>query len=484
MVISPSKSTTATCLKEACVAGPSLKQMLGLVVLTNLVSSALGLAPAPRSALQPRGGTAPPTEATLQNTLGHRTHSWTVCSTNSSTDTEEEVLTDGAREVVGTVNRQFTYTNPLWPNGLDWMRLPPGTHLLLYGRSSIAGISSALRAGSEAYGVLQKTVTVSAARDCADPTEDPRKHPQVTTCLYDCEAYMTVGPREFNTSTNADPHSVTVDYLEGGSSITTVSNHAQTQRLESRLDDWLAMIAPLNGTINFTHAVFMDPRPQWWFDQRCAGLYGEPRRRDQEQKLNEWNLTVEDCQPSADADCPRRHPLFRTVSRWVDRAPAVVLLPPRLFSRDIPFARQDDMTRGTSPIGPGSGFPHQSEFDPSADPPPASSYTPASMDQGENYLPNGTEPENYYVPEEYKLRCVLDEQLGDCPRGRNQTVWLAQTKLVYEYAGASQDLSTPCYCEHVCNARCVTSVLSSEPKCYVGPGVASTWLALRAAGLA
>ena len=455
------------------------------MVAIAIVSSALGLTPVLRTALQPHSSLEPPAYSTLQNIIGHRSHSWTVCSTNG-TVTEEELHTDDdTREAVGTVDRQYTYTNPLWPNGLDWMRLPPNTHLLLYGRSSIAGISSALRAGSEAYGVLKETVTVSAARDCADPTEDPRKHPQVTTCLYDCEAYMTVGPKEFNVSTTADPHAITVDYLVGNSSITTVSNHAQTQRLESRLDDWLSMVAPLNGTINFTHAIFMDPRPQWWFDQRCAGLYGEPRT-----KLNEWNMTVEDCQPSSDADCPRRPPLFRTVSRWVDRAPAVVLLPPRLFSRDIPFARGEDMTRGSAPIGPVSGFPHQSEFDPSSEPPPASSYTPAPMDAGGEYLPNGTTPEEYEVPEEYHLRCVLDEQLatGDCPEGRNQTVWLAQTKLVYEYAGAARDLSPPCYCEHVCNARCVYRASSeagvTEPQCYAGPGVAAAWLVLRAAGLA
>ena len=176
------------------------------------------------------------TEALFQNVFGHRAHSWTVCSANS-TDPEQETGRDGAPQEASSVNRQLAYSNPLWPNGLDWMRLPPGTHLLLYGRSSIAGISSALRAGSEAYGVLERSVTVSAARDCADPTEDPRKHPQVTSCLYDCEAYMTIGPRELNVSTSADPHSVTVDYLKGGSTITTMSNHAQTQRLESRLDD-------------------------------------------------------------------------------------------------------------------------------------------------------------------------------------------------------------------------------------------------------
>ena len=118
------------------------------------------------------------------------------------------------------------------------------------------------------------------------------------------------------------------------------------------------------------------------------------------------------------------------------RPPAVVLLPPRLFSRDIPFERGDDITRGTAPIGPLSGFPHQSEFDPTADPPPASAYTPAPMDAGGEYLPNGTQPATYRVPAEFALRCVLDAQLAArtadgapaCPDGRNTTVrWRRRT---------------------------------------------------------
>ena len=100
------------------------------------------------------------------------------------------------------------------------------------------------------------------------------------------------------------------------------------------------------------------------------------------------------------------------------------------------------------------------------------------------------------MPEEFALRCVLDSQLGGltaagmpaCPQGRNTTVWLAQTKLVYEHVGATHDPSPPCYCEHVCNARCVTDPRagnsSGGPQCYLGPGVAATWLVLRASGLA
>ena len=58
--------------------------------------AALGLAPAQRSALQPpRPQWETSTEALFQNVFGHRAHSWTVCSANS-TDPEQETGRDGA----------------------------------------------------------------------------------------------------------------------------------------------------------------------------------------------------------------------------------------------------------------------------------------------------------------------------------------------------------------------------------------------------
>ena len=102
---------------------------------------------------------------------------------------------------------------------------------------------------------------------------------------------------------------------------------------------------------------------------------------------------------------------------------------------------------------------------------------------------NADAVKGYEVPKEYSLKCVLDEQLArtdapHCPDGRNKTVWLAQAKLVYNFEGASEHPSTTCLCTHLCNARCVLDKPSGSPRCYAGPGVAATWLALRAAGLA
>ena len=102
---------------------------------------------------------------------------------------------------------------------------------------------------------------------------------------------------------------------------------------------------------------------------------------------------------------------------------------------------------------------------------------------------NADAVDDYVVPDEYSLKCVLDAQLARtgsafCPNGRNTTVWLAQAKLIYGFEGATEHPSSTCLCTHLCNARCVLDASSGSPQCYAGPGVAATWLALRAAGLA
>ena len=69
------------------------------------------------------------TDADVQSTFSERVGTWTLCSTDGTEDLHEAKGEGYA-----------TYTNPLWPNGLDWMKLPPGTHLLLYGRGSMGAM--------------------------------------------------------------------------------------------------------------------------------------------------------------------------------------------------------------------------------------------------------------------------------------------------------------------------------------------------------
>ena len=73
------------------------------------------------------------------------------------------------------------------------------------------------------------------------------------------------------------------------------------------------------------------------------------------------------------------------------------------------------------------------------------------------FLDDETEPggrtfaDGFTVPGSFRMRCVTDGQLASCPNGRNTTVWLSQSKLVYEYEGAAGDLPSLCLCEHLCN---------------------------------
>ena len=362
---------------------------------------------------------------------------------------------------------------------------------------------------------------------------------------------MSLGPEGAKVQGAVDPHSVIVDYLTGNSTITTFANHAQSQRLDASLDNWLRLLAPFNGAANFTHGVFQDPHSECWFNQHCDE---REKRVDREvntlvlaahgiesdaarttplgDRISGWILsanacpanvlagqrnaaegeclaaaqdaaqsagkemgnsirsvrntlapagcsysqvskvaifnskpedemiqgsnseylrvcwhTVEYCQSWSDADCPRRHPHFKKVERWVDNKPAVVLLPPRLASsREIPFESDiAELEQGLAASPKTHGVcPNYSV---KAEDPESESRT--------------STPENYTVPDKYQLKCVLEEQLAGragretCPNGRNRTVWLAQAKLIYEYGPAIRHTSSTCYCEHLCNARCV-----------------------------
>ena len=316
----------------------------------------------------------------LHKQLIDRAYAWTMCTSNSTSEAAFD----------------FTYASSMWSTGLDWMRLPPSTHLLLFGRSSMAQVASALRSGNAALGTLEGTKVLSSADFCVDPKEHPRNHVP-KNCSFQCSRWMNCGP--LGKPCNDDPHSITVDRLVGGSTITTVSNHPQSQRLGSQLDEWLKLVAPRGGRRNFTHGAFMDPHPDFYFDRDC--------RTQSRQKLDAPDRAAkyrpeQYCEPWARDACTKRHPHFDVVSRWVDSEVASVISPPRKASNSIPFLKEEP-------------------------------------------FPDDT----------YNLRCVTDEQLKDCEGGRNMTVWLSQAQEAYEYNDAAVEQPASCLCKHICNARCV-----------------------------
>ena len=398
--------------------------------------------------------------------FGKSVYSWTVCSF------------DAKKAAAAHSNER-----PVWPDSHEWQtykwtKLPKQTHLLLFGTSSMGQLGSALRAAAASHGILENTVTVSANRDCDDPTIDPhtRPWPQSTKCMKACKK-MRLGPsgatcKKCNSGDRScarcrhDPHAITVDHLSGGSTITTIANHGQSQRLHGRLDEYLSMVALRqlpNGTSRFTHGAFMSPHTDTWYDARCELIRALAREGGSEQGMEEDDPEPEQeyreahlnemqpkklhllCGPKADAQCPRRHPHFATMAKWVDHEVAAVISPARDEHENTPFVQ----------------------------------YTSAG------YASAGTGR----FRDAFPLRCVTDTQLQsrhECPNGRNTTVWLGQSEIVYKNSGGAGTLPSsrngggpPCYCEHLCNARCARG-----GRCYAGPGLAAAWLVLRAAGLA
>ena len=393
--------------------------------------------------------------------FGKSAYSWTVCSF------------DAQKAAAAHSNER-----PVWRDSHEWQtykwaKLPKQTHLLLFGTSSMGQLGSALRAAAASHGILENTVTVSANRDCDDPTIDPRTRPwpQSTKCMKACKK-MRLGPsgatcKNCNSGDRScarcrhDPHAITVDHLSGGSTITTIANHGQSQRLHARLDEYLSMVALRqlpNGTSRFTHGAFMSPHTDTWYDARCELIRAQAREGGSEQGMEEDDPEPEQeyreaqlnemqpkklhlvCGPEADAQCPRRHPHFATMAKWVDHEVAAVISPARDEHENTPFVQ----------------------------------YASAGTGRFRGDFP---------------LRCVTDTQLQsrhECPNGRNTTVWLGQSEIVYKNSGGAGTLPSsrngggpPCYCEHLCNARCARG-----GRCYAGPGLAAAWLVLRAAGLA
>ena len=77
------------------------------MALLPLLAGAVALAPFWSEQLEPPTRRLYGQEhATFSNSLG----TWTMCSVNASNNESDTYS---------------AYKNPLWPNGLDWMRLPP-----------------------------------------------------------------------------------------------------------------------------------------------------------------------------------------------------------------------------------------------------------------------------------------------------------------------------------------------------------------------
>eukprot|EP00964_Phaeocystis_antarctica_P037548 scaffold21453_cov77-Phaeocystis_antarctica.AAC.1 len=353
--------------------------------------------------------------------------------------------------------------------GHAWMVPPPNTHLLLFGTSHFYSISEALRAALAKGGYLQRTEVLSHASSCAAAPAEFELH-----CCGKPPAH-TLTADEFlaGSCDTADPdceqrcgvfqspcinqQGVVVDYLAGGSTITTIQNHAQMQRSDNaaRLDELLSKLP-----WNLTHAAFMRPHDDVYFAAQCkkSSTGVEPDRT----KVGD---AVEACGPYADGECPKQSPTYRVLAKHVRGGASRIatVLRPDVDALEA-MARRLTETRRAQ---------HQS---------------PAGRRQRLSSVGDGP----------LGLRCVFDKQIAStaCAGRRNTTAWITQALQLYSGVSNGHNISDCIGSQsHLCNAICSRTdtagvhgggggIRGGGVRCQEGPGLAAVWLVLRAAGLA
>ena len=210
-------------------------------------------------------------------------------------------------------------------DGLDWMNLPDGTHLLLWGTSHMSAVAQAMRVAARGLGILEKSEILSHSNVCAGPDDlEPADSTCEITGNEECDAEMRCGPSEEPCDLRS--HSILRDYLVGGSTITSVSNHVQSQRTPKTIDYWMKRSLP-HGVAKFTHGAFMSPHTESWIKAQC-------KKQQSHGKEIPDPTTVGDAAESAPCtgadgpDCPtRRDSRFGAVASWVTQTTAVVFMP-------------------------------------------------------------------------------------------------------------------------------------------------------------
>lgn len=210
---------------------------------------------------------------------------------------------------------------PEWQNDttMQWARLPAQTHLLLVGTSHIQVLAGALRAVSARSGALESTETVSYSNPCVAPGDF---EPEDAECQYNagaCYEMTLCGPD--NTSCALNAHSIVRDRLEGGSTVTTIGNHAQSSLNAEHLAHWLGRLTR-EQRHNFTHGAFLVPHMPDWFAAQC-----EKERTGKMPDPNKVGDRVEACGNEDDETCPTRDPRYDSVKQFVQHELALVIRP-------------------------------------------------------------------------------------------------------------------------------------------------------------
>jgi|NorSeaMetagenome_1021524.scaffolds.fasta_scaffold38645_2 hypothetical protein len=218
----------------------------------------------------------------------------------------------------------------LWPDGLQWVELPPKTHVVLFGSSHIGQLSQALQFAALERGTHIRRDIVVHTNFCTDPAAAGDAHDsgpaQYFADTMKCGLESTACPELVS-------HGIYVDHLAGDSSITTISNHP-SQLNDTALESWLSRLAPREADgrpAKFTHGAFMAPHEKAFFDAQCT----KEKTHGRTMPAN-VGTPYEHCKdpyyPDQFTYCKRDHPRFDTVARWVVKPLAAVLYPAEEFA--------------------------------------------------------------------------------------------------------------------------------------------------------
>ena len=230
--------------------------------------------------------------------------------------------------------------------GMDWMNLPHGTHLLLWGTSHMSAVAQAMRVAARGLGILEKSEILSHSNVCANPDDlEPADSSCQITGNEECDNEMRCGPNEEPCDLRS--HSILRDYLVGGSTITSVSNHVQSQRTSEAIDHWMQHILP-DGVANFTHGAFMSPHTESWIKAQCKKQQSHGNEVPDPTKVGD-EVEPAPCTGTDGPDCPtRRDSRFAAFARWVAQNPAVVFMPQ---GDDVPLQCVTDEQLATKECG-------------------------------------------------------------------------------------------------------------------------------------
>ena len=352
---------------------------------------------------------------------------------STSTSAWLEVLQRGTPSRFVCTPSGLVDADHLWPHEADWMRLPPRTHVLLYGTSHTYAMSSVLRSGLAHLGQLERTDVISDASACANPATAPlpdwgRPRSSLSAAEY-LAGWCTPGRAAQTCGVKQTPcenqQGLVVDYIAGNSTITTVSNFGLVQRSSGYLERLLAQLPN-----RVTHAAVMRPHSEAYFHAQCVHEQGGP--------MPDATLVgdlVEPCDAYAHASCTHRHAAYKLIAKQ---------LPPE---RVATVLRPD-----AGPIGLGPGFKRPKRY----------------------------KTLQRLAAREIGISCVTDDQLVEpgCAQHHNATAWLTQAYLLLEDVRAGDLMAKA---GHQCALICGRDDLHS---CAQGPGVAAAWLVMRTMGLA